>query len=117
MEELAYQTRYLDEREGRGRGLSFSYISLLERDQRRPSPELIELLAKALGISPHEFSEYRLGLAQRLFDSQAQGLDTALENLDFLAKMLEHWTTTLGESELPPSFNKVLSRASEQITS
>ena len=33
-------------------GLSVSYISMLERGQRSPALETIELLAKALGVAP-----------------------------------------------------------------
>ncbi|MEI7705200.1 MAG: helix-turn-helix transcriptional regulator [Deltaproteobacteria bacterium] len=31
-------------------GISISYVSMLERGQRSPPPETIELIAKALGV-------------------------------------------------------------------
>lgn len=87
MEELAYRTRDNDADRSR-RGLSFSYISLIERDYRRATPEVIELLARTLGVSPREFAEYRLALARRLFDEEAVGVEEALTNLEMLVELV-----------------------------
>lgn len=35
-------------------GLSVSYVSMLERGTRTPTPETVESLAKALGVRPLE---------------------------------------------------------------
>jgi transcriptional regulator with XRE-family HTH domain len=110
MEELAYRTRDNDADRSR-RGLSFSYISLIERDYRRATPEVIELLAQTLDVSPREFAEYRLALARRLFDEEAVGVEDALANFDLLTKLVASYKGTVSDGTQAVSrFEKALSQ-------
>lgn len=97
MEELAYQTRDKDADRSR-RGLSFSYISLIERDYRRATPEVIELLARTLEVSPRQFREYRLALIRRLFDEESVGAQTATANLELFERLVEQSGPVSGEA-------------------
>ena len=49
---------------------------------RPPSLELMEAVAKALGVEPWVFYEYGLELSRLAFDVRAVGLDKALDNVE-----------------------------------
>lgn len=70
-------------------GLSAGHLSRLCAGSDPPSPAAIALIAKALGISPRYFAEYRLAQARALFDERGPGgLDLALGNLQSVADRL-----------------------------
>lgn len=70
-------------------GLSAGHLSRLCAGSDLPSPAAIALIAKALGISPRYFAEYRLAEARALFDERGPGgLATALGNLQLVADRL-----------------------------
>jgi transcriptional regulator with XRE-family HTH domain len=56
-----------------GRGLSGTHISRLCKGFEPPSSKTIVLIAKALGLSPQHFAEYRLAEARALLDERAPG--------------------------------------------
>jgi transcriptional regulator with XRE-family HTH domain len=65
-----------------GRGLSASHLSRLCQGLDPPSAPTIALIAKALGLSPRYFAEYRLAEARALLDERASGgLQGALRQL------------------------------------
>ena len=51
------------------------------RRWRYPSPETLEIVAKALGVEPTEFPEYVLAKARDRLDDRVVGLDVAMTNL------------------------------------
>ena len=59
---------------------------------RSPTVELIEEVARSLGVSPSVFFEYDLLLAQQSFDPRVVGLDAALANL-------EQWQESGGKAQ------------------
>lgn len=76
----------------RGKPLESAYVSHMEIGRgyaARPTPEMMELVARALGIKPTEFVEYRLALVRRAFseyDAAARfvpgvGFEQAARNL------------------------------------
>ena len=76
----------------RGKPLEAAYISHMEIGRgyaARPTPEMMELVARALEIKPTAFVEYRLALVRRAFseyDAEARfvpgvGFDQAARNL------------------------------------
>ena len=76
----------------RGKPLEPAYISHMEIGKgyaARPTPEMMELIARALEIKPTAFCEYRLALVRRTFsehDGDARfvpgvGFDQAARNL------------------------------------
>jgi len=74
---LADATRQLD-----GRGLTHAHINMLANGHDRPSLRAMELLARACGVRPTYFAEYRLAAAMRELDPTEVGLEQALANLD-----------------------------------
>jgi transcriptional regulator with XRE-family HTH domain len=74
---LAEATRQLD-----GKGMTHAHINMLARGHDRPSMRAMELLARALGVEPEYFAEYRLARAMRELDPAEVGLEQALENLN-----------------------------------
>jgi transcriptional regulator with XRE-family HTH domain len=74
---LAEATRQLD-----GRGMTHAHINMLANRHDRPSMRAMELIAKACGVQPAYFAEYRLALAMRELDPAEVGLEQALENLN-----------------------------------
>lgn len=63
-------------------GTSYAQITAIERGNRRASAATILALARALGVEPEEFPEYRLALARHLLDETKVGLGRAMENLE-----------------------------------
>jgi hypothetical protein len=55
---------------------------MLAKGHDRPSMRAMELLAKACGLQPEYFAEYRLAAAMRELDPAQVGLDQALANLN-----------------------------------
>jgi len=74
---VADATRKLD-----GRGLTHAHINMLANGHDRPSLRAMELLARACGVRPTYFAEYRLAAAMRELDPTEVGLEQALANLD-----------------------------------
>lgn len=77
---LADLTRSVD---AKGKGLSHGYIGHLARGVARPTVENMELIARAVGVDPTYFREYREHLAaveaRRLVSKV--GLDRVMEAL------------------------------------
>jgi transcriptional regulator with XRE-family HTH domain len=74
---LAQRTRELD-----GKGMTHAHINMLAKGHDRPSMRAMELIARACGVEPDYFAEYRLARAMRELDPTEVGLDQALENLN-----------------------------------
>jgi transcriptional regulator with XRE-family HTH domain len=75
--ELALKTRALD-----GRGMTHAHINMLVNGHDKPSMRAMELVARACGVEPEYFAEYRLASAMRELDPTEVGLEQALENLN-----------------------------------
>jgi transcriptional regulator with XRE-family HTH domain len=75
--ELAERTRALD-----GRGMTHAHINMLVNGHDKPSMRAMELVARACGVQPEYFAEYRLAAAMRELDPTEVGLDQALANLN-----------------------------------
>jgi transcriptional regulator with XRE-family HTH domain len=78
LRELSEQTKAADEH---GRGLSFAYLSKLERGAVRAAPAAIELIARTFGVDPDDFLEYRLHTARLMLDESHAGLENAEDAL------------------------------------
>lgn len=63
------------------RGTSPNLFKKVMRGERDLKPGLIEAVARALGVPPEEFPEYRLALARNTLDEREVGLDQALAAL------------------------------------
>jgi transcriptional regulator with XRE-family HTH domain len=77
--ELAERTRRVD-----GKGITRPYITLVANGRNTLSTRTMELLARACGVEPEYFAEYRLAVGMRDLDPSEVGLAQALENLDAL---------------------------------
>jgi transcriptional regulator with XRE-family HTH domain len=75
--DLASATRELD-----GRGMTHAHINMLANGHDRPSVRAMDLIARACGVEPDYFAEYRLAIAMRELDPAEVGLEQALENLN-----------------------------------
>ena len=64
------------------RGLTHAHINMLATGHDRPSIRAMELIARACGVDPNYFAEYRLSIAMRELDPEEVGLDRALQNLN-----------------------------------
>jgi len=64
------------------RGLTHAHINMLANGHDRPSIRAMELIARACGVDPNYFAEYRLSIAMRELDPEEVGLDRALQNLN-----------------------------------
>jgi transcriptional regulator with XRE-family HTH domain len=73
---LAEATRELD-----GKGMTHAHINMLANGHDKPSMRAMELIARACGVEPDYFAEYRLATAMRALDPAEVGLEQALENL------------------------------------
>jgi len=62
--------------------MTHAHINMLANRHDRPSMRAMELIAKACGVQPAYFAEYRLALAMRELDPAEVGLEQALENLN-----------------------------------
>jgi transcriptional regulator with XRE-family HTH domain len=74
---LAEATRQID-----GRGMTHAHINMLANGHDKPSMRAMELIARACGVEPDYFAEYRLAAAMRALDPAEVGLEQALENLN-----------------------------------
>jgi transcriptional regulator with XRE-family HTH domain len=74
---LAEATREID-----GKGMTHAHINMLANGHDRPSMRAMELIARACGVRPAHFAEYRLAEAMRELDPAEVGLEQALENLN-----------------------------------
>jgi transcriptional regulator with XRE-family HTH domain len=74
---LAQEIRKLDRT-----GISHAHINMLANGHDKPSMRAMELIARACGVEPDYFAEYRLGRAMRELDPTEVGLEQALENLN-----------------------------------
>jgi transcriptional regulator with XRE-family HTH domain len=64
------------------RGMTHAHINMLANGHDRPSIRAMELIAKACGVDPSYFAEYRLAIAMRELDPAEVGLERALANLN-----------------------------------
>src|SRR3984957_21288933 len=55
---LGEGTRQLD-----GKGITHAHINMLANGHDKPSMRAMELIARACGVEPNHFAEYRLGAA------------------------------------------------------
>jgi transcriptional regulator with XRE-family HTH domain len=74
---LAEATRDLD-----GKGITHAHINMLANGHDKPSMRAMELIARACGVVPEHFAEYRLAAAMRDLDPAEVGLEQALANLN-----------------------------------
>jgi transcriptional regulator with XRE-family HTH domain len=74
---LAEATRQLD-----GKGITHAHINMLANGHDKPSMRAMELIARACGVEPDHFAEYRLAAAMRDLDPTEVGLEQALANLN-----------------------------------
>ena len=74
---LAAATRELD-----GKGMTHAHINMLVNRHDKPSMRAMELIARACGVAPEYFAEYRLAAAMRELDPDQVGLEQALANLN-----------------------------------
>ena len=71
---IASRTRALDES---GRGMNHTYISAVLNGRESPSPRSLELIARALEISPEFFIEYRMGKLREAINPRVVGFEAA----------------------------------------
>jgi transcriptional regulator with XRE-family HTH domain len=64
------------------RGMTHAHINMLANGHDRPSTRAMELIARACGVDPNYFAEYRLAIAMRALDPEEVGLEQALANLN-----------------------------------
>jgi transcriptional regulator with XRE-family HTH domain len=69
-------------REFDAKGITHAHINMLANGHDKPSVRAMELIARACGVEPDYFAEYRLAAAMRLLDPAEVGLEQALENLN-----------------------------------
>lgn len=74
---LAEATREID-----GKGVTRAHINMLANGHDKPSMRTMDLIARACGIDPDYFAEYRLADAMRQLDPTEVGLEQALANLN-----------------------------------
>gem|GEM_PF-5252672 len=78
LRELAERTRAAD---AGGRGLSYAYLSKLERGAAPAAPPVMELIARTFGIDAGRFLEHRLHVARLALDERHAGLESAADAL------------------------------------
>lgn len=80
---LSERTKSLDPL---GKGLSHTFIHELTSGKKTPRPERIELIARALGVNPEHFKEYRRYVVAQRAELLADeiGLPEVLAALDAL---------------------------------
>jgi transcriptional regulator with XRE-family HTH domain len=71
------------------RGTSSNMLKEVLKGRRALKPHLIEAVARALGVPPEEFPEYRLALARTMLDEREVGLDQALAVLKRIERGLQ----------------------------
>jgi transcriptional regulator with XRE-family HTH domain len=65
-----------------GKGITHAHLNMLANGHDKPSMRAMELIARACGVDPDYFAEYRLAVAMRALDPDVVGLDQALSNLN-----------------------------------
>ena len=64
------------------RGLTNSHLAALTTGRSRPTPRVVALVARAFGLAPEEFVEWRLWQVQQLFDPERRdGFEAAIGQL------------------------------------
>jgi transcriptional regulator with XRE-family HTH domain len=64
------------------RGMNSGHLAGLTTGRRAPTPEVVALVARAFGLPPQDFIEWRLWEVQQLFDpSRPGGLEAAAAEL------------------------------------
>ena len=64
------------------RGVNHSHLSGLASGRGRPTPQVVELVARAFDLAPQSFIEWRLWQVQELFDPErSDGFDAAVAQL------------------------------------
>jgi plasmid maintenance system antidote protein VapI len=63
-------------------GIHYETLRKAVAGERTATPHIIEEVARALGLRPDYFVEYRLWQAQREFDIREVGFERALENFE-----------------------------------
>ena len=64
------------------RGVTNSHLAALTTGRRRPTPPVVELIARAFDVAPQSFVEWRLWQVQELFDPErSDGFDAAVAQL------------------------------------
>ncbi len=64
------------------RGVNHSHLSGLASGRGRPTPQVVELVARAFDMAPQSFIEWRLWQVQELFDPErSDGFDAAVAQL------------------------------------
>lgn len=74
---LAEAIREIDDK-----GMTHAHLNMLANGHDKPSMRAMELIARACGVDPDYFAEYRLNMAMRQLDPNEVGLERALENLN-----------------------------------
>jgi transcriptional regulator with XRE-family HTH domain len=84
MQARGYTYRALAEAIGEidAKGMTYAHLNMLANGRERPSMRAMELIARACGVDPDYFAEYRLASAMRELDPNEVGLEQALENLN-----------------------------------
>ena len=101
---LAEITRELD-----GKGMTHAHLNMLANGHDKPSLRAMELIARACGVGPDYFAEYRLAMAMRELDPTEVGLERALQNLN--TRMRERRTP--GAKARPPRTRQARPRPSD----
>jgi transcriptional regulator with XRE-family HTH domain len=64
------------------KGMTHAHLNMLANGHDKPSIRAMELIARACGVEPEYFAEYRLAAAMRELDPDEVGLEQALQNLN-----------------------------------
>jgi transcriptional regulator with XRE-family HTH domain len=104
--DLARLTRELDED---GRGLSSAYLVQLFNGNEDPVPRGIRLIARAIGLAPEDFVEYRLHEVREALDERVD-FDRAVANLQALGPLAPGSLNSGRASHLPGRRRQAASR-------
>lgn len=64
------------------RGVTYGHLAGLTTGRSRPTPQVVELVARGFDLAPESFIEWRLWQVQQLFDPErSDGLDAAVAQL------------------------------------
>ena len=83
------------------KGITHAHLNMLANGHDKPSMRAMELIARACGVDPDYFAEYRLNVAMRQLDPNEVGLERALENLN--ARLGERRTSKARGKTAPQS--------------
>jgi transcriptional regulator with XRE-family HTH domain len=64
------------------KGMTHAHLNMLANGHDKPSTRAMDLIARACGVEPDYFAEYRLAEAMRELDPDEVGLEQALKNLN-----------------------------------